>query len=68
MLDSQAKWFSLAKDLVSISNRFMRTLEKNGLMTAQTQPLADKLSKYEVFLNSNIDDLIAHSNNAISLF
>jgi hypothetical protein len=33
LLDSQSKWFALARDLVSISNRFMKTVDKNGLMT-----------------------------------
>lgn len=37
-------------------------------MTAPLRELADKLSKYEIFLSSNVDDLIAHSNNGLSVF
>lgn len=68
LLDSQAKWFSLARDLVSIGNKFIRLTRDRGLMNGPLNALADKFGKYEIFLNSNLDDLIAHSNQGISIF
>jgi hypothetical protein len=68
LLDSQSKWFSLARDLVSIGNRFIRVTKEKGLMTQPLSQLAEKISKYEIFLNSNIDDLISQSNQGISIF
>jgi hypothetical protein len=37
-------------------------------MTPPLSQLAEKIAKYEIFLNSNIDDLIAQSNQGISIF
>jgi len=68
LLDSQAKWFSLARDLISIGNKFIRLVKDRGLMNGQLNTLADKFGKYEIFLNSNLDDLIAHSSQGISIF
>lgn len=37
-------------------------------MNGPLNTLAEKYGKYEIFLNSNLDDLIAHSSQGISLF
>jgi hypothetical protein len=68
LLDSQAKWFSLARDLISIGNKFIRLTKDRGLMNGPLNSLAERFGKYEIFLNSNLDDLIAHSSQGISIF
>ena len=33
LLESQSKWFSLARDLVKIAKAFAKTVEKNGQLS-----------------------------------
>ena len=56
LIESQNKWACLAKELVFLSKELMN---KPSHPQKKLDEIKDKITKYELFLNSNFDDLIA---------
>lgn len=71
LMESQNKWSAVAKELVSISKEFIKSIDglKNGgeLNEKKIELLINKTYKYEKFLNTNIEELISQSQD-VSIF
>lgn len=61
LIDSQSKWTNFSKEILNIAKELLFTLESIGakitLNKISLLPIRDKMARYEVFLNSNAEEL-----------
>eukprot|EP01017_Pseudomicrothorax_dubius_P016284 TRINITY_DN1848_c0_g1_i5.p1 TRINITY_DN1848_c0_g1~~TRINITY_DN1848_c0_g1_i5.p1 ORF type:complete len:864 (+),score=199.42 TRINITY_DN1848_c0_g1_i5:102-2693(+) len=69
LLDSQKKWSDFSKDLVSISKNLLTIIEgltgsqKDNPFATNIENLRNKIVRYDQFLSTNLDDLVALSQD-----